>query len=107
MNEHIRHIGNGLLALFDGDTQIREIGVTPGWDFKDRDEIIIAFNNRMDRSFQVQAVADYAYHLLNDGESAPDYRTIQTDVDHAAKRYNITLSELEKELVIKMVKTKY
>ena len=107
MNRHIRHIGGGLLALFNGDKQIREIGGTPGWDFKDRDEIITAFNNQMERSFQIQAVADYTYHLLNDGESAPDYRMIEVDINHAAIRYNISLSEVEKEMIMKMVKTKY
>lgn len=41
---HMRHTGGGMLCLYDGDDLVREIGVTPGWDFKDRDEVIVRFN---------------------------------------------------------------
>lgn len=41
---HVRHIGGGLLALYRGDEQVREIGVTPGWNFRDRDEFIARYN---------------------------------------------------------------
>jgi hypothetical protein len=44
MDRHVRHIGGGLLAIYEGDTFIREIGPTPGWDFKDRDEFIVRYN---------------------------------------------------------------
>jgi hypothetical protein len=42
--EHVRHIGGGLLAIYRGDEQVREIGVTPGWSFRDRDEFIARYN---------------------------------------------------------------
>lgn len=40
----VRHIGGGLLALYRGDELLREIGVTPDWDFRDRDEFIARYN---------------------------------------------------------------
>jgi hypothetical protein len=42
--QELRHIGGGLLALYKGGEQVKEIGVTPGWDFRDRDEVIIRYN---------------------------------------------------------------
>ena len=41
---HIRHEGGGQIALYKGNEFIRDIGPTPGWDFKDRDEIIARYN---------------------------------------------------------------
>jgi len=41
---HARHLGGGLIALYRGDEQVREIGITPGWHFKDRDEFIARYN---------------------------------------------------------------
>lgn len=41
---HVRHIGGGMLALYEGETFDREIGVTPGWKFQDRDEFIMRYN---------------------------------------------------------------
>lgn len=40
----VRHVGRGLLALFRGDEEVREIGVTPGWSTRDRDEFIARYN---------------------------------------------------------------
>jgi hypothetical protein len=42
--EHVRHMGGGLLAIYRGNEQVREIGVTPGWSFRDRDEFIARYN---------------------------------------------------------------
>lgn len=42
---HMRHEGAGLLALYQGDRRVREIGITPGWNFKDRDEVITRYND--------------------------------------------------------------
>ena len=41
---HARHLGGGLIALYRGDEEVREIGITPGWHFKDRDEFIARYN---------------------------------------------------------------
>lgn len=41
----MRHIGGGVLALYDGHRQVREVGGTPNWDFKDRDEVITRYND--------------------------------------------------------------
>lgn len=52
---HVRHLGGGLIALFQGDEMVREIGVTPGWDFKDRDEFIVRYNDHATRLAQQPA----------------------------------------------------
>lgn len=40
----IRHVGRGLLVLFRGDTEVRDVGPTPGIGQRDRDEIIARYN---------------------------------------------------------------
>lgn len=44
---HVRHEGGGVIALYEGDQRIREIGVafTTGWDHRDRDEFIVRYND--------------------------------------------------------------
>ena len=81
MNRHIRHVGEGLLVLFEGEKCIREIGVTPGWDFKDRDEIITAFNNRSKKETfhsmksapkdgtMIRLLVEFEEHDVEDGQS--------------------------------------
>ncbi|GAB3744976.1 hypothetical protein [Lysobacter olei] len=45
MQKHMRHIGGGLLALFDEDGDyVREVGVAAGWNFMDRDVVIVRYN---------------------------------------------------------------
>ena len=57
-----------------------------------------------DRNTILRAVADRAHALANDGESAPDYRWMQTYIDNAAQRYKITLTDAEYKQVERMVR---
>lgn len=42
----LRHEGGGMLAFYRDGKRVREIGPTPGWNFRDRDELIVGFNSR-------------------------------------------------------------
>lgn len=42
---HLRHVGGGLLQLYKDDEMVRDIGTTPDWNFKDRDEVISRYNH--------------------------------------------------------------
>jgi len=72
VQRRMRHTGGGLLALFDGDEQAREIGVTPGWDFRDRDEVITRYNDYAALQAELDAVRgklglrDFAYDQLRE-----------------------------------------
>jgi hypothetical protein len=50
VNRHVRHIGGSLLAIYENDSFIRDIGPTPGWDFQDRDEFIVRYNAHADHA---------------------------------------------------------
>lgn len=90
MKRHLRHIGHGLIALFKGDEQIREIGITPGWDFKDRDEIITRYNEMQDpegsqillkKSYDGESIYDASrdFGEAFDGNFTPEVKLIPTD----------------------------
>lgn len=95
---HIRHIGNGLLVLFDGEKEIREIGITPGWDFKDRDEVISSFNkqieqnnsgllNLLDKKYDGEAIYDATRDFAETFDEAftPALKQIPKDEYHIQK----------------------
>lgn len=71
---HIRHVGNGDLAFFVGDKDVRDLGVTPGWDFRDRDEVIARFNAFEGLNAEITrlraSLAAIHYHAKRKGEHA-------------------------------------
>ena len=60
---HVRHLGAGLLAQYHGDEYVRDIGGTVGWDFKDRDEFIVRYNDHADHA-RIVALGDMQYEKL-------------------------------------------
>lgn len=57
-----------------------------------------------DRDILLRAIADRAYALANDGESAPDYRWMNQYINAAAVRYKAVLTSEERQQVARMVK---
>ena len=60
----------------------------------------------MNRETILLAVADRAYHLANDGESAPDYRWMDQYIDSAADRYKVVLTAQERKDVAQIVRSR-
>jgi hypothetical protein len=57
-----------------------------------------------DRKTILRAVADRAHSNANDGESAPDYRWMDSYIDEACNRYSVTLTPEERRNVERMVR---
>lgn len=50
-----RQFYGGLISLFIDEKEVREIGVTPGWDQKDRDDFIARYNEHDTLRAQLEA----------------------------------------------------
>lgn len=69
---HLRHVGHGVLSLFRGDEEVREVGVTPGIATRDRDELIARYNAFPALTAQVASLVAENERLREDREALKD-----------------------------------
>ena len=83
---HVRHLGGGMLALYEGDTFIREIGVTPGWEYRDRDEFIARYNAALSDEAAPRLSKAQAWDLAYKEIASTPLSQIKGDLYQAVKR---------------------
>lgn len=78
-----------MLELFLGDAQCREIGATPGWQFKDRDEVIARYNEHKELKAALAAEQVRAERLA--GELAAVMQAI-TDPENQPSQFGTVIA---------------